>query len=325
MRSGTSESPTDEFHKRSWSTRGRFTTDVAARGGVVAERMVEVNGVELCTEPFGEPADPPVLLVMGLGASMLWWDEGFCRMLADGGRFVIRYDHRDTGRSTTYEPGRPGYSGADLVADAAGVLDVFGLRAAHVVGVSAGGAMAQLVALEFADRVLSLVLISTSLAVPVDRDLPPPTREFGRFVAEVAVDWSDRESVIEYLAGYCRLLAGGQRPFDEAACRDLLRRDVDRADSLASLQNHDVMAHDDGPHPPLSSIAVPTLVIHGTADPMFPLAHGQALAEAIPDATLLRLDGAGHGVDRADWPTIVPEILLRTAAGARDIEAPPTS
>ena len=126
------------------------------------ERMIEANGVELCTEPFGEPADPPILLVMGIGASMLWWEEGFCRMLAGSRRFVIRYDHRDTGRSVTYEPGRPAYTGADLVSDAAGVLDAYGLPAAHVVGVSAGGAFAQLLALDFADRVLSLVLISTT-------------------------------------------------------------------------------------------------------------------------------------------------------------------
>lgn len=289
----------------------------------MTERMTDLNGVGLCTESFGEPTDPPILLVMGLGASMLWWDEGFCRMLADSGRLVIRYDHRDTGRSTTYEPGCPGYSGADLVADAAGVLDVYGLGAAHTVGVSAGGAMAQLLALDFADRVLSLVLISTSPAIPVDRDLPPPTGEFSRFVAEAEVDWSDRESVIEYLVSYSRLLVGGQRPFDEAACRDLVRRDVDRADNLASLRNHDVMAHDDGPHPPLSSITAPTLVIHGTADPMFPLAHGQALAEEIPGATLLQLDGAGHGVDRADWSTIVPAIVLHTAGGAPGRAAPP--
>ena len=93
----------------------------------VAERMIEANGVELCTEPFGDPADPPILLVMGVGSSMLWWDEGFCGMLSGAGRFVIRYDHRDTGRSVTYEPGHPGYTGADLVADAAGVLDAYGI------------------------------------------------------------------------------------------------------------------------------------------------------------------------------------------------------
>ena len=105
----------------------------------VAERMIEANGVELCTEAFGDLADPPILLIMGIGASMLWWEEGFCRMLAGAGWFVIRYDHRDTGRSITYEPGQPEYTGADLTADAAGVLDGFGISAAHLVGVSAGG------------------------------------------------------------------------------------------------------------------------------------------------------------------------------------------
>lgn len=283
----------------------------------MAERIIETGGIQLCTEPFGEPTDPPVLLVMGLGASMLWWEEEFCRSLADGGRLVIRYDHRDTGRSTTYEPGRPGYTGADLLADAGAVLDAYGLGSAHVVGVSAGGAMAQLLALDFPDRVATLVLISTSPAIPVERDLPPPTDEFRRFVAASEVNWSDHESVIEYLVGYSRLLAGGQRRFDEAGCRDFVRRDVQRADNVTSLQNHDVMAHSDQPHPPLSSITVPTLVIHGTADPMFPPAHGQALAEEIPGATLLSIDGAGHGVYRADWPIIVPAILHHTAAMAR--------
>src|SRR3954471_406100 len=191
--------------------------------------MIQANGVELCTEPFGDPADPPVLLVMGIGASMLWWEEGFCRMLADGGRFVIRYDHRDTGRSVTYEPGRPEYTGADLVADAAGVLDAYRIGAAHLVGVSAGGAFAQLLALDFADRVLSLVLISTSPATPGNRRLPPPTEEFGRFVATAEVDWSDAESVIGYRVDYSRVLAGGRRPFDEAGARELVRRDVERA------------------------------------------------------------------------------------------------
>src|SRR6266511_1406242 len=124
--------------------------------------MIEANGVELCTEAFGRPADPPILLIMGIGESMLWWAQGLCRLLTEGGRFVIRYDHRDTGRSVTYEPGRPEYTGADLTADAVGVLDGFGISAAHLVGVSAGGALAQLLALSSADRVLSLTLISTS-------------------------------------------------------------------------------------------------------------------------------------------------------------------
>ena len=280
----------------------------------MAERMVEANDVAISTESFGDPADPPVLLIMGIGGSMIWWEEGFCRMLAEGGRFVIRYDHRDTGRSATYEPGRPGYTGADLAEDAAGVLDAYEIAAAHLVGVSAGGGCAQELAVDHPDRVLSLVLISTSPALAHDRELPPPSDEFGRFVSTAQVDWSDADSVIEYLVGYSRMLAGGRRPFDEAAARDLVRRDVERARDFRAAQNHDLLSHDEGPDAPLSSIAVPTLVIHGTADPMFPPAHGEALAAEIPGARLLTLDGAGHGVDRADWEALVEAIAGHTAA-----------
>ena len=176
----------------------------------MAERMIEANGVELCTESFGRLADPPILLIMGIGASMLWWEEGICRLLAEGRRFVIRYDHRDTGRSVTYEPGRPPYTGADLVADAVGVLDAYGIAAAHVVGVSAGGAFAQLLALDYPDRVLSLVLISTSPATPGERGLPSATERYQQFVTSATVDWSDERSVIEYLVDYARVLAGGR-------------------------------------------------------------------------------------------------------------------
>jgi pimeloyl-ACP methyl ester carboxylesterase len=278
----------------------------------VGERMIEANGVELCTEPFGEPDDPPILLVMGIGASMLWWEEGFCRLLAEG-RFVIRYDHRDTGRSVIYQPGRPRYTGADLVADAVGVLDAYGLGAAHVVGVSAGGAFAQLLALGFPDRVLSLTLISTSPATHGQRSLPSATERFSAFFASAEVDWSNRESVIEYLVAYERMLGGGIRPFDAAAWRELVGRDVDRARDIGASQNHSMIAEGDVSSEPISSIAVPTLVIHGTTDPMFPLAHGQALAEEIPRARLLTLEGAGHGVDRADWKNIAQAILEHTA------------
>ena len=185
------------------------------------------------------------------------------------------------------------------------MLDAYGIPAAHVVGVSAGGAFAQLLALDFPERVLSLVLISTSPATPGERRLPPATERYRRFLASAEVDWSDRGSVIDYLVGHAQMLAGGERPFDEAAARELVRRDVERARDIAASENHAVLPEGEAPHAPLSSIAVPTLVIHGTADPMFPLEHGQALAEEIPGARLLTLDGAGHGVDRADWETIV--------------------
>jgi pimeloyl-ACP methyl ester carboxylesterase len=282
----------------------------------VTEQLVEANGVELCTESFGDPTHPAILLITGIGASMLWWEEGFCRMLADGGRFVLRYDHRDTGRSVTYEPGRADYSGADLVADAVAVLDTHGIGAAHIVGASAGGGFAQLLALDHPERVLSLVLISTSPAVAGDRQLPGPTDEFVRFVSTAQVDWSDAASVIDYVVAYSRVLAGGQRAFDETAVRSLVRRDVERARDPAAAQNHDSMPDDDRARPPLSAITAPTLVIHGTADPMFPIEHGQALAQEIPGATLVTLEGAGHGIEAPDWNTLVDAMLRHTAGPA---------
>lgn len=278
----------------------------------MVERMVPANGVEICTESFGDPADPPVLLVMGIGASMLWWDADFCDLLARGGRFVVRYDHRDTGRSVTYEPGGPGYTGDDLVDDAAGLLDTLGIRAAHVVGVSAGGAFAQLLALDRPDKVSSLVLISTTPALSVGRDLPPPTKRFGDFVSTAVANWSDTEAMVDYQVGYARLLAGGERPFDEVAARALVQADVRRARDYAAIRNHDSIAEGGRQHPPLSSIDVPTLVIHGTADPMFPVGHGEALAAEIPGARLLSLPGAGHGLDRSDFEQVAAAVLAHT-------------
>jgi pimeloyl-ACP methyl ester carboxylesterase len=287
---------------------------------LIAERLILGNGVRLCTESFGDPSDPPFLLVMGLGASMLWWEDGFCRSLAERGRFVIRYDHRDTGRSTTYEPGRPGYTGEELRGDVVAVLDGYGLAAAHLVGVSAGGALVQLLALDRPDHVLSLVLISTSPATAGVRSLPAPSAAFTEFVRSAEVDWANADSAVDFLVAYARVLAGDERRFDEAKARDLITRDVSRAHDFAAQQNHDLLEDDGRPREPLASIAAPTLVIHGTADPMFPLPHGQALADEIPGARLLPLDGAGHGVQRKDWEIITEAIATHTAAkrkGAR--------
>lgn len=278
----------------------------------MAERIIETDGVELCTEPFGDPGDPPILLIMGMGASMVWWEDEFCRMLAGGERFVIRYDHRDTGRSTFYEPGHPRYEGEDLIGDAVAVLDAYEIPAAHVVGLSMGGALAQLLALDFPDRVASLVLISTSRAVPGDRELPPMSEDYAEFTASAEVDWSDADSVIQYVVDDWRALAGSDRPFDLAGTRELATRDVERARSFSSAQNHAVLSGDEPPRRPLSSIQVPTLVIHGTADPLFPPDHGEALAQEIPSARLLTLKGAGHGLYRPDWDGVVRAILEHT-------------
>ncbi|MGH3074201.1 MAG: alpha/beta fold hydrolase [Gaiellales bacterium] len=281
----------------------------------MTERIVTANCVEICTETFGHSSDPPVLLMMGMAGSMLWWDETFCATLAARGRFVIRYDQRDTGRSVTYPAGRPGYTGGDMVRDAAGVLDAYGIAAAHIVGVSAGGALGQVLAIDHPDRVLSLVLISTSLVVGDDRaQLPGPSEELTRFWSTRAPDPADRDAVTDTLVAYHRLLTGGRRPFDEPFARDLVRRDVDRALDYPSVQNHELI---EGAQPRgrLSDISVPTLVVHGTADPLFPIEHGEALASGIPGARLLRLEDAGHGVEPADWQTLAAAIADHTARG----------
>jgi pimeloyl-ACP methyl ester carboxylesterase len=282
----------------------------------MAERMMHANGVELCTQAFGEAADPPVLLVMGMGASMIWWETEFCERLAGEGRFVIRYDHRDTGRSVSYPPGRPGYTASDLVRDAAGVLDAHGLAAAHVVAMSMGGALAQLLALDLPDRVLSLVLISTSPALPGGRRLPSSQERLGRFLSTAQVDWSDTGSVVDYVVEYWRVLWGRARAFDEAHIRELARHDARRAREPAAAQNHGLLADDERARGPLSSIAAPTLVIHGTDDPMFGLEHGAALADEIPGSQLLALEGAGHGVDPEDWDSIIRAIVDHTGTAS---------
>ncbi len=279
------------------------------------DRIVDVHGVDLCVDTTGDAADPAILLIGGMGASMDWWEDEFCQRLAAGGRFVIRYDHRDTGRSVSYPAGAPGYTGADLAADAAGVLDAFGRRSAHLAGVSMGGALAQQVALAHPDRVDSLVLMSTSPAVPggPDRAELPPASEALRayFAAEVPLpDWAERSAVIDYLVGYERQLEGAEY-FDEAHVRALVARIVDRTnDMAASMTNHALAEEGELARGRLDQIAAPTLVIHGTADPLFPFGHGEALAREIPHAELLPLKGVGHQVPpRACWTSVIPAML----------------
>jgi pimeloyl-ACP methyl ester carboxylesterase len=284
------------------------------------ERIVRVNGVDLCVESFGDPADPAILLIHGAGASMLWWQEEFCERLAAGPRFVVRYDHRDTGRSVSYPPGAPQYTGADLAADAVGVLDAFGLASAHLVGTSMGGAICQMVALRHPDRVASLTLISTTSVStsPGGLDLPGPSEEFLAFVKGAAdPDWSDRPAVIDHLVGSIRAHASAARPFDEAAVREFVRRDVDRARNIeSSMRNHLVIDPGDDPAPGVGEIGAPTLVVHGVDDPSFPLGHGLALAGGIAGASLLVLERTGHELPPAVWDVVIPAILVHTAGGS---------
>lgn len=283
---------------------------------VLNDEIVMANGVELCLETFGDPADPAILLIAGATGSMLSWDDELCERLAAGARFVIRYDSRDTGRSVTYEPGAPEYTGPDLVADAVGLLDALGLTAAHLVGISMGGGIAQLAALDHPDRVKSLTLISTSPAVPVASDLPPMSEELRVQFSEVRAepDWSDREAVIEYVVEDARPYAARSRPFDEQAWRELASRDFDRSHNLASsYTNHFAIDGGEEQRERLREIRASTLVVHGAEDPLFPLGHAEALANEIPGAQLLVLEGTGHELPRAVWDVVVPAILRHTS------------
>ena len=291
------------------------STDSASPGTTefAPERIVRIRGVDLCVQSIGRPTDPAILLIAGAASSMLHWADEFCERLAAGSRFVIRYDHRDTGRSVSYPPGSPPYTGRDLDDDAIRVLDAFGVAAAHIVGMSMGGGIGQSLAIRHPDRVASLTLIATSpiRREPDDPDLPPPSEEVAaEFGGVSAPDWSDRAAVIDYLVGQELLCTSRSRPVPEEFVRDLATRTVDRAVSIASINNHFLVASgDDTPRDPLASITAPTLVVHGTEDPAFPLAHGAALADAIPGARLMTLEHTGHELPPAVWDAVIPAIL----------------
>ncbi|GAA0623718.1 alpha/beta hydrolase [Kribbella sandramycini] len=261
------------------------------------ERLLTIDDVALCAQAFGDPADPPVLLVAGTSCSMDWWTPDFCRQLAGHGYFVVRFDQRDTGRSTHDRPGEPSYTLGDLTADAVRVLDGYGLSSAHWVGFSQGGWIAQLAALDHPDRVRSLALLSTRPTGhgPADADLPEVS---GKLMTAWQTpgpdpDWDDVDALTDYLVDGERLLAA--EPFDDAAVRAICRNSVTRgADVAAQLANHPMA--DQGPRwrERLAEIAVPTLVLHGSDDPLFPPANGRALAAAIPNARFQELAGVGH-------------------------------
>lgn len=278
----------------------------------VATQTVRANGVDLCVETFGDRADSPILLI---GTSMLTWEDELCARLAAGSRFVIRYDIRDTGESVGYEPGSPPYTVHDLVADAIGLLDAFGLDTAHVVGFSVGGWIAQLAALAHPDRLASLTLIASrpNAPGPTDPDLPEHSEELmANFEGATEPDWSDREAVINYLVEQDRQFAGSL-PFDEQARRDIAARLTDRTENVGwSTATFAALDLGERWRERLGEVQATTLVIHGTEDPFFPYGNGVALTKEIPDAHLLAVERMGHELPHAAWDTIIPAVLRHT-------------
>ncbi|CDX34447.1 Alpha/beta hydrolase fold protein [Mesorhizobium sp. ORS 3359] len=264
---------------------------------------------DIVSEGFGNPADPAVLLIMGAMASMSWWPEAFCRQLAGRGRFVIRYDNRDTGLSTKYPPGAPPYNFEDMVDDAIRVLDDHGVGKAHVVGMSMGGMLVQNVALKYPERVSALTVISSSPLGVDTSGLPGTTEAYKEHSAQGAnVDWSNREQVLDFMVKDAGAIASTRHPFDEECTRAMVEADYDRSGGLASATNH-FLLKGGGPKRTVRDLTAPLLVVHGTADPLFPIEHGEALAKVVPDARLVKIEGGGHEMHRSDWSQIIDAIV----------------
>ncbi|MGH7501280.1 MAG: alpha/beta fold hydrolase [Longimicrobiales bacterium] len=302
------------FRTRGFMTENRKTIERHLHGFGGSDRIVRANDVDICVETFGDRGHAAILLIHGAAASMLAWEDEFCERLAAGSRFVIRYDHRDTGRSVTYGPGVPPYGLRDLMDDAFALLGVFELDRAHVVGRSMGGGIAMLAALEHAERVASITLMATTAGGP---GLSPPSAAFlARVQRGGQPDWSDRDAVVDHIVDLLRVFDGGTPHFDAEAVRELVARDVDRTVNIAASQtNHFLIAVNEPIRERLAEIDVPTLVIHGENDPVFPLDHGQALADEIPGAELLVLPETGHLVLSPNWDLVVPAILKHTSHG----------
>ncbi|WP_434739761.1 alpha/beta fold hydrolase [Micromonospora sp. SH-82] len=279
----------------------------------MTERVLTVAGVPLAVRTFGAATDPAVVLLAGAAASMLAWPEAFCARLAADGRYVVRFDQRDTGQSARFPAGDPGYGLADLATDVIGLLDALALPRVDLVGASMGATVAQRVALDHPQRVRTLTLWAGSPAPPGsgDADLPPPALRVLIDLDDLdRPDPDDRDAVVEHLVALARLRAGNARVFDESDARDHATAEVDRAgDPLWALTNHALV----DPGPPwrdrLGELRAATLVVHGGADPLVPPAHAHALATAIPDARLLILPTAGHDLDRVDWEDVLPALL----------------
>ena len=293
----------------------------------MAERMVKANGIDVWCEDFGDPADPTILLVMGATAQGILWPEDFCELLVQGGRHVIRYDNRDTGQSTCRDYAEHPYTVSDMAADAIGVLDAFGVDAAHVVGASMGGMIGQALAIEHPGRVLTLTSMMSSPggaavaeALSVDGSgapaaLPPPEQKvIDVMMARMAEPPVTRQQRLDAAVEMWRALSGTTDAFDEAAVRAREERALDRASNPDASMNHSfAVASSPDRTEALGQVTTPTLVIHGTADPILPFGHGEATAKAIPGAQLMAIEGMGHDLPPSVLEPIATAILTHTA------------
>jgi pimeloyl-ACP methyl ester carboxylesterase len=290
------------------------------------QRSARANGIELAYDTFGDPMDPPLLLIMGLGTQMIGWDDDFCAELAARGHHVVRFDNRDIGQSTKFDqlgvpdigqamqaalqgqPIKAPYLLNDMADDAVGLLDALGIGSAHVVGASMGGAIAQLMAIRNPSRVRTLTSIMASSGEPT---LPPPTpAALQVLLTPTPLDYDG------YLARYVstwKVLRVGSFPQDEARDPARARRAYERGLNPPGVARQLVAIIASGSRrPALAKVTTPTLVIHGDVDPLVPLAHGQDVAAAVPGAKIEIIPGMGHALPIPLWPQVIGAIAAHT-------------
>jgi pimeloyl-ACP methyl ester carboxylesterase len=284
--------------------------------------FASANGIELCYDAFGDPRAPPLLLIMGLAAQMIAWDDEFCDRLAARGYRVVRFDNRDIGLSTRLDgagvpdvpaafaaamQGQPivaPYLLRDMADDAVGLMDALGIEAAHVVGASMGGAIGQTLAIHHPTRLRTLTSI---MATSGARGLPPPTPEALAILFKPTP--TDQQGYFESYVRTWNVLRAGHFPLDEAL--DLTRAGQNYARGLnpAGVARQLVAILASGSRKEaLANVRLPTLVIHGDADPLVPLACGVDTADSVPGAKLLIVKGMGHALPISMWPQIIDAI-----------------
>jgi pimeloyl-ACP methyl ester carboxylesterase len=296
------------------------------------EAMASANGIELCYQEMGDPDGQPLLLVMGLGTQMIAWDEDFCALLAERGFRVVRFDNRDIGRSTKIESagvpprvdmmlGRRGsaaYLLPDMAADTVALMDRLGVAAAHVVGASMGGMIAQTVAIEHPERVRSLVSIMSNTG---SRWTGMPSRKAMAIL--MGRPPRGRDAAVERAVKTFKVIGSPGYAFDEERVRRIAGRSYDRGHSSAGVirQLHAITASGDRTEA-LRRLRVPATVIHGNRDPLVRPAGGRATARAIPGARLKVVDGMGHDLPRQLWPVFADEIAAAAARAPSPVKQP---
>ncbi|MFI5320913.1 MAG: alpha/beta fold hydrolase [Myxococcota bacterium] len=286
--------------------------------------QARANGIQLEYDSFGRASDTPLLLIMGLGAQMVLWDEEFCELLARHGHYVVRFDNRDVGLSTKFDSAgvpnivalmQPGadrsgvpYTLDDMADDAAGLLDALRIERAHIVGASMGGMIAQTVAYRHAPKTRSLVSIMSSTGNPA---LPPAKPE--AMAVLLTPRPLDRASNVEASVQAARVIGSPGYPADEARVRERAGMMFDRAFTPlgTARQMAAIFAHGNRV-PRLGAVTAPTLVIHGVADPLVPIEGGRDTAKSIPGAQLLEIEGMGHDLPPGLWTRIADAIAAHT-------------